>query len=116
MLALTCTGEVLLEKRPAPGIWGGLWCLPEAVRGADIAAYCLKRFGAHVVEVEKLPTIAHGFTHFKLDIRPLHVRVSALVPHAAEPGHVWLSLDEARGAAIPAPVKRILAQLNASDR
>jgi hypothetical protein len=37
--------------------------------------------------------------------------VSALVPEAAEPGVMWLSLEEARGAAIPAPVRRILAAL-----
>lgn len=116
LLALTCAGEVLLEKRPVSGIWGGMWCLPEAVPKTDIATFCLKRFGAHVREVKKLRTIAHGFTHFKLDIRPLHVHVSALVPHAAEPGRVWLSLEEARQAAIPAPVKRILAQLHAGDQ
>jgi len=111
MLALTRAGEVLLEKRPPSGIWGGMWCLPEAARKSDLAAYCLKRFGAHVLEVETLPVIHHGFTHFSLDIRPLRVKVSALVPQAAEPGHAWLSLEEARGAAIPVPVKKILAAL-----
>jgi A/G-specific adenine glycosylase len=111
MLALTRAGEVLLEKRPPAGIWGGMWCLPQAARRSDIGAYCLKRFGAHVLEAEELPTIAHGFTHFKLDIRPLRLRVSALVPEAPGPGAVWLPLEEARGAAIPAPVKRILSQL-----
>ena len=34
MLALTRAGEVLLEKRPPAGIWGGMWCLPEAAREA----------------------------------------------------------------------------------
>jgi len=111
MLALTRGGEVLLEKRPPAGIWGGMWCLPEAARKADIAATCLKRFGARVLEVESLPPLAHGFTHFKLEIRPLRLRVSALVPHAGEQGIVWLPLEEARGAAIPAPVRRILTSL-----
>jgi A/G-specific adenine glycosylase len=111
MLVLTRAGEVLLEKRPVAGIWGGMWCLPEVARRSDLEAYCLKRFGAHVVEVEPLQTIAHSFTHFSLDIRPLRVKVSALVPSAAEPGQVWLSLEEARKAAIPAPVRRILAAL-----
>ena len=38
MLVLTRAGEVLLEKRPAPGIWGGLWCFPEArARNEDAA-------------------------------------------------------------------------------
>jgi len=111
MLALMRAGEVLLEKRPPSGVWGGMWCLPEAVRKTDIEAYCLKRFGTHVIEIDELPLIAHAFTHFKLDIRPLRLRVSALVPEAAEPGVMWLSVEEARGAAIPAPVRRILAQL-----
>jgi A/G-specific adenine glycosylase len=111
MLVLTRAGEVLLEKRPPSGIWGGLWCLPEVARKSDLAAYCLKRFGARVLEVEPMPALAHGFTHFNLDIRPLHLRVSALVPQAAEPGLTWLSFEDARGAAIPAPVRRILALL-----
>jgi A/G-specific adenine glycosylase len=111
MLALVRAGEVLLEKRPPSGIWGGLWCLPVAVRKTDIEAYCLKRFGVHVIEVDELPKIAHGFTHFTLDIRPLRLRVSALVPNAAEPGVRWLPLEEARNAAIPAPLKQILPQL-----
>lgn len=111
MLVLTRAGEVLLEKRPAAGIWGGMWCLPETAHKTDIAACSLKRFGAHVTGIEELPQIAHGFTHFKLSIRPLQVHVSALVPQAAEPGVVWLPIEEARGAAIPVPVRRILAQL-----
>ena len=111
MLVLARAGEVLLEKRPLAGIWGGMWCLPEAARKSEIEAYCLKRFGAHILEVEELPGIAHGFTHFKLDIRPVRLRVSALVPEAAEPGVIWLPLEEARNAAIPAPVRRILALL-----
>jgi A/G-specific adenine glycosylase len=111
MLVLTRAGEVLLEKRPVTGIWGGMWCLPETARKADLAADCLKRFGAHVIEVEELEPLAHGFTHFSLDIRPLRLRVSALVPSAEEPGVVWLPFEEARSAAIPAPVRRILAAL-----
>ncbi len=115
MLVLTCAGEVLLEKRPAPGLWGGLWSLPEAARSDDLQTHCLQRFGAHVLAVEKLPTLRHGFTHFTLDIRPLRVQVSALVPHAAEPGQAWLSLEEARRAAIPVPVKKILARLQSRE-
>ena len=111
MLALVRAGEVLLEKRPPAGIWGGLWCLPETVREAGLGPYCLERFGARVSGIEALPGIAHGFTHFKLDIQPLRLRVSGLAPRAAEPGLVWLPIEEALGAAIPAPVRKILARL-----
>jgi len=110
MLALTRAGEILLEKRPPAGLWGGMWSLPEAARGTDIAEYCLQRYGMRVTGVQALPRIAHGFTHFKLDIHPMRVTV-ALDHRAGEPGMVWLPLEEAREAAIPAPVKRILLQL-----
>jgi A/G-specific adenine glycosylase len=111
MLVLTRAGEVLLEKRPATGIWGGMWSLPEAARKTDLEAVCLKRFGVRLNEVEELERLEHGFTHFSLDIRPLRLRVSALLPSVTEPGLVWLPLEEARGAAIPAPVRKILAAL-----
>jgi A/G-specific adenine glycosylase len=111
MLALTRAGEILLEKRPAAGIWGGLWCLPEIPPKTDHEAYCFERFGVHIASASPLPAIAHGFTHFKLDIRPLRLQVTASATHAAEPGVVWLPLEDAHGAAIPAPVRRILAAL-----
>ena len=115
MLALTRAGEILLEKRPPAGIWGGMWCLPEVASTAHLEAHCLSRFGARISGTDRLPVIAHGFTHFKLDIQPLRLRIGALVPHVGEPGLVWLPLEEAREAAIPAPVKRILAAITSES-
>jgi len=111
MLVLQHAGEVLLEKRPATGIWGGLWCFPESARGEDIAQICARRFGASVVASAPLPVIEHGFTHFRLSIKPWRMHVTALTPGIAEPGHIWLAREEAMAAAIPSPVKRILANL-----
>ena len=111
MLALTRAGEILLEKRPPAGIWGGMWSLPEAARDVEVAGYCRRKFGASVIDIEELPPIAHGFTHYKLDIFPWRVRVKALDAQAQEPGLIWLPLEEARHAAIPAPVKLILSLL-----
>ena len=111
MLVLQHAGEVLLEKRPPTGIWGGLWCFPEAAPGDDIRKICARRFGASVNAAEPLPLLEHGFTHFRLTIRPQRLRVARLAPHAAEPGHVWLTVEEAKAAAVPTPVKRILASL-----
>ncbi len=111
MLVLQHAGEVLLEKRPPAGIWGGLWCFPEAAPDDDVGKICARRFGASISAAQPLPTLEHGFTHFRLSIQPQRVRVAQLAPRAAEPGHVWLSVEEARSAAVPTPVKRILASL-----
>jgi A/G-specific adenine glycosylase len=85
-------GKVLLERRPSPGIWGGLWCFPE-------------RALAKGATTRKLETIEHGFTHFRLRIEPL------LIDAAPKSGGFWLDFDEARAAAIPTPVKKLLQDL-----
>ncbi len=111
MLVLHRAGEVLLEKRPASGIWGGLWCFPELARDGDIEAVCVKRFGARVTRLAPLPVFEHGFTHFRLSITPQRLQVTRLAPGAAEPGHIWLTVEDAKAAAIPVPVRRILTHL-----
>jgi A/G-specific adenine glycosylase len=55
-----------------------------------------------------LEPLEHGFTHFQLQIRPVVCDVARSTSHAAAPGRLWLDLPEARAAAIPAPVKRVL--------
>lgn len=68
MLVLRNAGEIMLEKREASGIWGGLWSLPEVSDARQARATCEKRYGVSVVASKALPGIKHGFTHFKLQI------------------------------------------------
>jgi A/G-specific adenine glycosylase len=112
MLVLLHAGQVLLEKRPGSGIWGGLWSLPEAGEKESIAA-CASRYGVTVAAQKALPAVAHGFTHFLLAIEPVRVAVKKVDARAAAPGVMWLGLADAQGAALPAPVRRILAALAA---
>ena len=109
MLILQRDGEVMLEKRPAPGVWGGLWCFPE-VDAKRIAEECIGRYGVEATAVDRLALIEHGFTHFKLFITPVVVAVRSRA-RAEEPGRVWLTPEDALGAAIPVAVKRILQAL-----
>ena len=68
-------GALLLERRPPAGIWGGLWCFPECAPDADVEAVCRSRFGVRPAATTTLAPIAHGFTHFKLDVHPILVEV-----------------------------------------
>ena len=111
MLLLLCEGEVLLEKRPPAGVWGGLWCLPEMPVGADPREYCGRRFGARLAHAERLPVLRHGFTHFSLQVTPVVCRLHGAATSASEPGQVWLPLEEAAKAAIPALVRKLLLAL-----
>ncbi len=111
MLVLLHAGQVLLEKRATSGIWGGMWSLPEVAPDTDLATLCAQRYGAEIATSVALPAVAHGFTHFKLEIELQRLGVARVAPRVAAPGVMWLPLEAALGAAIPAPVRRILAQL-----
>ena len=109
MLVLLSGAEVLLEKRPAPGVWGGLWSFPELI-GTEPRSI-IQRFGTMAGEPRKLAPIEHGFTHFRLRIHPLLAHLQRHHRSAEEPGRLWLALEDAKGAAIPVPVRKILQAL-----
>jgi A/G-specific adenine glycosylase len=97
-LVLRRNGAVLVEQRPAPGIWGGLWCFPELAGSPPRGA-------------KALAPIEHGFTHFRLRIRPLLCDVKTAPRRTGR----WLKLEEAPRAALPAPVKSLLARLREGE-
>lgn len=99
---------VLLERRPAHGIWGGLLAFPEGE-----AAQFLPQLGVDVVELRRLPALRHVFTHFVLQLEPLLCRVSSPPRQAREGGQYWLPLASAAQAGVPTPVKKLLAALAA---
>ena len=109
-LVLRDRGEILLEKRPNAGLWGGLWTFPEAP-ARNVQAYCRRNLGCEIVSRRPLEMLQHGFTHFRLHIRPLLCEVAkASAPHA--PGRLWVALEEARAAAIPTPVRKLVLALD----
>ncbi|MGB7816627.1 MAG: A/G-specific adenine glycosylase [Methylotenera sp.] len=104
MLVLMNGDEVMLEKRPPTGIWGGLWSFPEInidTKSDDI----------NLQNASPLNKLTHTFTHFKLHIQPLLARVTKQSWQVEEPRTIWLSLDDAIGAAIPTPIRKILQNL-----
>jgi len=112
MIVAVSRGEVLLEKRPPDGIWGGLWSLPEMPAEADPKAWSHEELGLAVRAVEPLPPFSHAFTHFTLAVAPWLVRVRHGTKRRQGP-RLWLPLQEAGAAALPAPVKALLGRLAA---
>jgi A/G-specific adenine glycosylase len=111
MLLLLHGNEILLEKRPPTGIWGGLWSLPEVDIAVSTQAWTEQRYGLVAETLPPLPLLTHGFTHFRLHITPQPMQVSAIRPAAQEAGLVWLPLGDAIGAALPTPVRKLLLQI-----
>ncbi len=101
--------QVLLVKRPSPGIWGGLWCLPELGDAEDAKAVARLRFGvSRAGSACELPVIEHAFTHFRLSLRVTELPVSKVEASANSPGTLWLAGDDLRNAALPKPISRLL--------
>ena len=73
------------------------------------------RIDLSIAAPQALAPLVHGFTHFKLNIQPLLCRVEKFTPGAREPGQIWLSLEEAHGAAIPVPVRKLIERLPATS-
>lgn len=111
MLILRYGDQILLEKRPSSGIWGGLWSFPEVQNGQDIEAHSLNKFGVIANTETLLPKLTHAFTHFKLHIRPQIMLVHELKPHVSQVTYIWISIADAVGAAVPAPIRKILLSM-----
>lgn len=112
MLLLLAGNEILLEKRPPTGIWGGLWSLPEIGIGTDVLQAVRERFRLEAEDFPApLPAFSHTFSHFRLRITPQPVHVGRPRTRAGESGTVWLDKQDALGAALPTPVRKLLEKL-----
>jgi A/G-specific adenine glycosylase len=111
MLVLRHGEQIMLEKRPSSGIWGGLWSFPETDAADDLESLVQTRFGLSASSQAPMATISHAFSHYKLSIhvQPMHVR--QVPSQVSEPQFIWLSLEEANAAGIPTPVRKILQLL-----
>ncbi len=108
-LLLMHGNDILLEKRPGSGIWGGLWCPPQVEDGQE--SDYVQRNGLALSERTELPTFTHTFTHFKLHISPVLLRMKQKPQRVQQSGSVWLDVEEALQAAIPTPVRKMLEAL-----
>jgi len=110
MLVVISRGEVLLEKHPPAGIWGGLWSLPEAPATEPPQDVLARDWGIEAAAVERLEPFEHAFTHFTLQVQPWRVTLRRPSRLAEGRGAVWMPLAEIPGAALPAPVKKLLGK------
>jgi len=113
MLVLQHGGAVLLRQRPSPGIWGGLWSLPEFDAGGDPLA-ASRTLGLEPAGHYQLAGFSHTFTHYRLHVSPWYVpvRAPAVLRDAADAtAQRWVAPAELASVALPAPVKKLLQGL-----
>ena len=106
-------GRVLLERRGPQGVWSGLWSLPEA--DDHDAAWRRARQHARIDDAESLTPFTHVFSHYKLRIEPLLFDGATAPPGVADnPNLRWCDAGELAALGLPAPVRKLLEQLEGS--
>jgi len=102
---------VLLERRPASGVWGGLWCLPEFDSLAAARVFADQSLQRTSDEPQALETMQHSFTHFDLVISPVLTRCSGPAGVMDENQSLWYNTHEPARIGMPAPIKTLLDRL-----
>lgn len=100
---------ILMQQRPSPGIWGGLWTPPiiDDEQGAEEA---LKKLGLGAsCAAEYLPTVTHDLTHFRWHLQPMLLDVHP--KGVQDDGSYQLFAIDDPSCAMPAPIRRLIAQL-----
>ena len=103
--------QLLLEKRPQTGIWGGLWSLPELASDESIVLHIEQRFSTQVSSVIPLSSFRHTFSHYHLDISPSQIQMAAANWIMEGDKYQWFSQQEALALGLPAPVRSILEKI-----
>lgn len=100
-------GDVLLQKNPPSGIWGGLWCPPQSNTADD----SLVIHGLSLDKKKQLPMLKHTFSHFHLEITPVLYTYSQTTTNIAEDSTVWYKLNSSQALGLAAPVKKLLSMI-----
>jgi len=116
MLVHRFGNEVLLQKRPPTGIWGGLWSLPELDSLEGLSDWQLDNLGV-AVDLADLESnrLRHQFSHFDLFISTVTIDMpqpfSKLACVYESDTFICLPLERLAEYGMPAPVARLLADM-----
>jgi A/G-specific adenine glycosylase len=102
---------VLLQRRSADGIWGGLMCLPEFESKAALVRRA-RSLGTGPVPLAALPHRRHALTHLTLAIEPYLALTRRAGARASQTERWrWVSFGEIDRAALPAPHLALLREV-----
>lgn len=111
MVMFTNSDSVFMYKRPASGIWGGLWSFYE-ISSIDELSLLAEKLGFVISKKQQLDAFRHTFSHFHLDITPLTVEItqSNTIINDNEQ-QLWYHLKHGANIGLAASSKTLLALL-----
>jgi A/G-specific adenine glycosylase len=101
--AHAANGAVWLEKRPATGIWAGLYCLPAFESRDELQAVVPAPDRA---ALEDAPAFLHVLTHKDLHLHPVGAQLAKPAMNGRE--GAWFARDEWPQLGLPAPIRKLL--------
>jgi A/G-specific adenine glycosylase len=106
---------VLVERRPASGLWGGLWSPPQFESEFAALDWVRREIGEPESRSQTLAPIHHAFTHFDLRLTPLRVRCPS--PAAVHDGddRIWYQLGNPPKVGLPQPIRQLFDRLLAAE-
>jgi A/G-specific adenine glycosylase len=116
VLAFDAKGRVLLQRRDGPGVWNGLWSLPQA-GNADAAAELLAQHARFDEDPIALPDFVHVFSHYRLRVAPLRWDGVRPVQRIGDGDAIrWAAMNELSGIGLPAPVRKLLVSTSEQSK
>ena len=101
-------GDILLQKNPPAGLWGGLWVLPQIQQYSELKITC-QTLGLTIKAESYLQQQRHTFSHFHLDYQPLQIEVEETNSYICENSDwVWYNIKNPLSLGMPAPIKALL--------
>ena len=110
MIIFRHNAQILLEKRPQTGIWGGLWCFPQCEETADIISVA-QQYGFTEQQRQKLPAFRHTFSHFHLDCHPILIDITPSAILLNEKQQLWVAPDTNKDLGFAAPTVKLMKEL-----
>ncbi|MCP5215989.1 MAG: A/G-specific adenine glycosylase [Pseudomonadales bacterium] len=102
-------GEVLLEKRPPSGIWGGLWSLPEDRDKNTLYERWQQRLGCEINNPSECDKLRHTFSHFHLELQPIQAQIQYQSTQIQDSDRWrWYQAEELKKIGLAAPIKKLL--------
>ena len=103
--------QLYLLQRPSPGIWGGLWCFPECPTDKRIKPWSRRELGFDITVHHKTESFRHTFSHYHLDITPVHATIELAPGAVAAPTQHWYTPGATLTFGVAAPVKKLLLEV-----
>lgn len=115
LLLYNHASQLLLERRPPTGIWGGLWCLPQFEDLAALQQWLSQRWQINDAP-QALAPLQHVFSHYKLQLLPQQLRLGPQPKTLtiAEPNERFVAISELTDFGLPAPIEKILRKTSSS--